>query len=125
RMTLVYGAEAADVFFALLDNTLALDVPYTHTAATLEAPIVAADARIAYDDFRHRLSYTGVLTATHRDDLKGVGGVPAAFKDAVDALFARSEDAAGSFFARYPELKPLYDAYLASADPIETKRRAL
>jgi hypothetical protein len=125
RMTLVYGTDAADAFFALLDDTLTLDVAYTHSQPTLEAAITAADSKIAYDDFRHRLSYTGVLGTTERDALKAVAGVTAAFQAATDALFARSEDAQGSFFARYPELKPLYDAYVLSADPPATKRRAL
>ncbi|HEX7312611.1 MAG TPA: neuraminidase-like domain-containing protein [Pyrinomonadaceae bacterium] len=125
RMTLVYGADAAGTFFSLLDDTLTLDVAYTHAQPTLAPAIVAADAAIAYDDFRHRLSHAGLLGATKRDALKAVGGVTASFQDAVDALFARGEDARGSFFARFPELKPLYDAYVASADPPDVKRGAL
>src|SRR5439155_18887240 len=39
--------------------------------------------------------------------------------------FAASQRASGSFFTRYSELKPLYDAYVASADPIELKRSRL
>lgn len=125
RMALVYGQEAADAFFALLDNTLVLDVAYTHPASSLEPTIAAADPRIAYDDFRHRLSRTGVLSVTTRDALKNVAGVTAAFQEAVEALFARGEDVNGSFFARHPELKPLYDTYIASADPADKKRGAL
>ncbi len=125
RMTLVYGTEAADTFLALLDDTLTLDVAYTHAQPTLEAAIVAADAAVAYDDFRHRLSHAGLLSTTKRDALKAVAGVTATFQSAVDALFARGEDTRGSFFARYPELKPLYDAYVASADPPAVKRGAL
>jgi hypothetical protein len=125
RMALVYGTEAADAFFALLDDTLALDVAYTHPQPTLEAPVSAADAKIAYDDFHHRLSRTGLLNTTTRDALKAIPGVTAAFRSAVDAIFDRSEDARGSFFSRYPELKPLYVAYVASADPPEVKRGAL
>ena len=58
QMALVYGQETADAFFALLDDTLALDVAYTHPASRLEATITAADPGIAYDDFRHRLSHS-------------------------------------------------------------------
>jgi Neuraminidase-like domain/Salmonella virulence plasmid 28.1kDa A protein len=125
RMTLVYGQEAADAFFALLDDTSTIDVAYTHSSPALEAAITAADPRISYDDFKHRLSHTGLLTAATQTALKNVVGVSEDFKDAVDAIFARSEDAKGSFFARYPELKPLYDTYIASADPPATKRSAL
>ncbi|HEX8138508.1 MAG TPA: neuraminidase-like domain-containing protein [Pyrinomonadaceae bacterium] len=109
RMTLVYGTEAANDFFALLDDTLVLDVPYTHPPRTLSAAIIAAAPRIAYDDFRRRLSHTGILSEAQRDALKAVPGVTAAFQAAVDAIFALSEDAKGSFFARHPELKPFYD----------------
>ncbi len=132
RVALVYGQEAADTFFTLLDDTLALDTAYTHPTPTLEAGITSADPRIAYDDFQHRLRRTGLLTATTRDALKNAAGaLPAlagtlpAFQGAVDALFARGEDVKGSFFALHPELKPLYDTYVASADPVDKKRTAL
>ncbi len=125
RMTLVYGQEAADAFLALLDDTLIIDVVYTHSAPALEAAITSADSRISYDDFRHRLLHSGLLTEAMRTSLKNVTGVSIGFKNAVDELFARSEDIKGSFFARYPELKPLYDAYLASTDPVDQKRKAL
>lgn len=125
RMTLVYGQEAGDAFFALLDDTIVLDVAYTHPTSTLQPAIIAADAKIAYDDFRHRLSHTGVLIAATQVALKAVAGMTAAFQNAVDALFSRSEDAKGSFFTRYPELKSLYDTYIASLDPPAMKRSAL
>jgi hypothetical protein len=125
RMAQVYGQAVADTFFALLDDTFTVDVPYTHDAAALETAIVAADPGIAYDDFGHRLSHAGRVSTAKRDALKAVSGVSAAFRAAVDGLFARSEDFVISFFTSHPELKPLYDDYLASTDPIEQKRAAL
>jgi ABC toxin N-terminal region/Neuraminidase-like domain/Putative peptidoglycan binding domain len=113
RMALVYGQEIADAFFQLVDDTLVLDVAYTHPAPTLEAEIIATDSAIGYDDFRHRLSHTGVLNSAMRDALKSVVGVTAAFQAAIDALSARSEDAKGSFFTRYGELEPSYDGIVA------------
>jgi hypothetical protein len=109
RVTLVYGPETSDAFFALLDDTLPIDTAYTHASPTLEAAITAADPRIAYDDFRHLLSHRGLMTAAMQTALKNVSGVASRFKDAVDALFARSEDAKGAFFVRNPELRPVYD----------------
>jgi hypothetical protein len=123
RMTLVYGQAASDAFFALLDNTLVLDVAYTHSQPTLEPAITAIDANLSYDDFRHRLAHTGLPASATQIALKA--GRPAAFQAAVDALFARSEDARGSFFALHPELQPLYDAYIASVDPPAVKRSKL
>jgi hypothetical protein len=125
RMTLVFGQDDADAFFALLDGTLVSDVPYTHPAPALEPPLLAADPQLAYDGFRHRLSHTGVMSTAVRDWLKAVAGTTAAFKAAVDALYARGQDALAAFFSRYPDLRPLYDAYKASPDPVPQKRTAL
>jgi hypothetical protein len=126
RMALVYGDAATDFFFGLLNDTLTVDVPYSHTADTLEQPIIdAAGGKIAYDQFRKRLSYTGVLTTAIRDALKNVAGVSNDFKTAVDALFAAAQAATQPFFTRYPELLPLYSAYVASNDPPATKRTTL
>jgi hypothetical protein len=125
RMALVYGEDAADAFMGLLENSVTFDVSYTHAASALEAAITSVDPDIGYDGFRHRLSHRGLLGAATRDALKAVQGVAAEFRDAVDRLFARSEDIRGSFFSRYPELQPLYATYVASADPSEKKRSAL
>lgn len=125
RMAVVYGQEASESFFSLLEDNVALDVSYTHGATVLEGAITAADAAISYDAFAHRLLYVRRLTTMARDALKAVGGVSAAFKAAVDELYARSEDLTESLFTRYPELKPLYETYLASSDPVEEKRQAL
>jgi hypothetical protein len=125
RLTLVYGQDVSDAFFALLDNKLPLDVPYTNVTPALDPAIIAADGQIAYDDFQHRLSHTGLVTAALQAALKGVLGVSADFKNAVDTLFAMSQDALASFFSLHPELKPPYDAYVASVDPVDVKRTAL
>jgi hypothetical protein len=125
RMALVYGSEPADAFFALLDNTVVLDAPYTHAQPTLEAAIRAEEAALGYDDFRHRLTHTGLLGAAKRDALRGLPGVSADFQAAVGALFALGEDARGSFFTRHPELEPLYTAYVTSPAPVEERRASL
>ncbi|MGJ0506828.1 MAG: neuraminidase-like domain-containing protein [Methylocystis sp.] len=125
RMTLVYGQAVADAFIALIDNTTRFDVAYTHPSGALEAAITALDPALAYDDFVHRLSHKGLLSKTMRDALVATAGVQQAFKDAVGALYDASSDALASFFSRNPELKPLYDAYVASAQPPEQKRTAL
>ena len=126
RMALVYGNEATDLFFGLLEDTFVTTVPYDHHQATLEQAILeAAQGRIAYDDFRKQLSYIGVLDTATRDALKAVAGVPAEFQDAVDRLYAENQKVVGPFFTRYPELWLLYEAYVASEDPVEQKRTAL
>lgn len=126
HMSLVYGNETTDFFFGLLENTFASAVQYSHSQAALEQPILdEAPGRIFYDDLSKRLSYTGVLTTIARDDLKMAAGVTQAFKDAVDDLYAENKRVVGPFFDRYPELLPLYNAYVASADPVEKKRPTL
>jgi hypothetical protein len=125
RLTLVYGQDVSSAFFQLLDNKLALDVPYTNATPTLDPAITAADSQIAYNDFQHRLSHTGLLSAATQAALKAVPGVSASFASAVDALFAMSQDAVASFFSLHPELSAPYNTYVASPDPVEIKRTAL
>lgn len=103
------------------------------TKANLEQSIVdSASGRIAYDDFRKRLSFTGVLSTTIRDALKAAAAtvLPSQqaiddFNTAVDKLYEENQKSISPFFARYPELQTLYDAYAASNDPVEMKRSAL
>ncbi|GAB93890.1 neuraminidase-like domain-containing protein [Gordonia rhizosphera] len=132
HMALVYGNETTDLFFGLLENTFVTEVEYSHVdhagkkQSTLEQPILdAAPGRIVYDDFRKRLSYSGVLTTTTREALKAVPGSAQAFKDAVGTLYDENQKVVGPFFARYPALLPLYDAFVASADPLEKRRTTL
>lgn len=124
RMALVYDNAATDLFFSLLNNTLVTDISYSHNQPALERFILdAAPGRIAYDDFRKRLSFTGLMTTTLRDALKV--GVSLPFENAVNSLYAENQKIIGPFFARYPELQPIYDTYTASNDALEKKRSAL
>jgi peptidoglycan hydrolase-like protein with peptidoglycan-binding domain len=71
-------------------------------------------------------SFSATSTKAHNGT-----GTPFAIADdpalagALANLAAESELAVGPFFATYPELLPLYAAYVASSDPAETKRSAL
>lgn len=138
RVTLVYGADAADLFFGLLGGTSSSEVSFGDPDGTLATPATLAaiqaaagktDAggpRIAYDDFRKRLSYAGTLDATRREAIKTAsGGGAAAFKAAMDALFTENDKIVKPFFERYPELRAVHDTYVASADPLEKKRSAV
>jgi len=120
RMALVYGPQTSDAFFALLDETQVVDVGYTHPAPVLENAITAVDAKLKYDHFLHRLSYTGLLTAAKRDALKLVAGVPNDFQTAVQALYDRGEEIKGRFFTRYPELLAPYTVASAAAPADQT-----
>ena len=80
---------------ASLDASLVLNVDYTHSSATLDTAITAADNRIQYDDTGHRLSYSGVLTAARRDILKSLPTATPDFQAAVDALFVLSQRSRG------------------------------
>lgn len=123
RMALVYDNNTTDRFFGLLDEKTVTDVPYPHVQATLKQAILdVGQGKIAYDNLRKRLSYTGgVLPDAIRDALKAVPGVTQAFKDAVDELHKKSR----TLFDRFPELLPLYNAYAASNDLPEKKRTNL
>jgi hypothetical protein len=139
RIAMVYGANAASFFFGLLNDTLNVKVEFSDPDGTLAPGAVrqaiesaagktdAGVSKITYDDFRKRLSYSGVLTTGTRDSIKaasGAGAIP--FKTAIDSLSQKSQDATNPFFARYPELLAAYDAYVAdTAHPISEKRSLL
>jgi hypothetical protein len=126
QMALSYGAETTDLFFGLLERTFVTAADYHQDQPELPAAVLAAaPGQIGYDAFRKLLLCRGVLTTATRDALKAAGGFSAAFRNAVDALFAQNETVVAPFFARYPELRPLHDAYLASAEPIERRRTVL
>lgn len=155
RMTLVYGIDASDFFFSLLNDTFVSTASYNHFAPAfgpaLSAAITAAAgsygspaaARLSYDDFRKQLSFAGVMSTTTRDAIKATATAPAVvaevnatapgslaafqslFPSAVDALYAANNAAASPFFARYAELLPLYQAFILSTDPPATRRTAL
>ncbi len=80
---------------------------------------------MSYDDFRKRLSYSGVLSTVMRDAIKAIGGVSTTFQAAVNALYSANQAAISPFFVRYPELLTLYSAYATSSDAPETKRTVL
>lgn len=126
KMALVYGNDTTDFFFGLLELTFATEVFYSHDQTTLEPSIVnVAPGRIAYDNLRKQLSYTGMLTTGTRDALKNAGGVTAQFRAAVDNLYMENQKVISPFFNRYPDLLPLHDVYLASNAPAEEKLSTL
>ena len=126
RMAMVYAADTAAFFFGLLNDTLTVEVEFSDPDGTLVAGAVrqaienaagktdAGSPKIAYDDFRKRLSYSSVLMTPTRDAIKVAAGVGAvAFNTAVDNLYNKNQDVLNPFFARYPELQPLYNAYVS------------
>ncbi|HEX2852658.1 MAG TPA: neuraminidase-like domain-containing protein [Opitutaceae bacterium] len=139
RMATIYGNDATSFFFGLLNDTLSVEVPFSDPDATLDSDVLrtaietaagytgADTPKIAYDDFRKRLAYAGVLTEAARDAIKLAAGAGAAvFNAAVDALYARNQSEIVPFFERYGELRPGFDAYVGDmASPIAVKRREL
>src|SRR5262249_4181456 len=122
QLAKVYGADAAAFFFGLLNDTLTVEVAFSDPDGTLAADAVrqaieqaagktdSGAPKIAYDDFRKRLAYSGVLSAATRDAIKlAAGAGAAAFKAAVDNLYNQNQGIVDPFFARYPELQSAYN----------------
>ena len=125
RMALVYGSQTTDLFFGLLKGHFASDVPYDHSQIELEKAIRDAAPGIAYDDFRKRLSFAGVLSGAARDALEALPGTPAGFLAAVQRLFDENQKVLRPLFGRHPELKDLHDQFFASNEPEENRRKKL
>ena len=131
-MTLVYGATASATFFGLLNNTITTSVGYSTPPGqqTLPQPVLDASAgRLSYDNLGKQLTFAGLLDSGTQIaiDAAVTASAPdvAALTTAVANLATASQQAVGPFFTTYPELLPLYTAYVASADPVQDKRNAL
>ncbi len=153
RMTLVYGTEATDFYFGLLNDTFVSDAAYSHTASAFGTVLAAAvqtavgtygspaRARVAYDDFRKRLTFTGRMTTAHKTALLALTsnapvlaeiGAPALqtqfitnFTAAVNALYTANSSVVDPFFTRYAELLTPFTTYLASTASPEVRRSNL
>jgi hypothetical protein len=132
-MTLVYGATATGFFFGLLNNTVTASVTCSGPpglpalpAPALPPPVVAAaNGQLSYSDLSKQLSYAGYLDPATLTVIDAAIANDPALSTALAALAAESQQASAPFFATYPELKPLYTAYAASADPVQAKRTTL
>jgi hypothetical protein len=133
-MALVYGNTATDFFFGLLNSTLVSAIAYPNPAYPNPQPpppqpvIDASGGALAYDDLRKQLSFFGVLDAKTQatiDSAITANGNVLALHSALRDLATANQQLVGPFFAAYPELQPLYSAFVASTDPPQQKRTAL
>jgi Neuraminidase-like domain/FHA domain/Salmonella virulence plasmid 28.1kDa A protein len=131
-MTLVYGAAASTTFFGLLNGTYTTSTGYSTPAgvATLPQPVIdASGGRLSYDNLAKQLTFGGVLDAGTQAaiDAAVTASAPdaAVLTAAIIALAAANQQVVSPFFTTYPELLPLYTAYVASAAAPTDKRTAL
>jgi peptidoglycan hydrolase-like protein with peptidoglycan-binding domain len=126
---LVYGATATDFFFGLLNGTLATTTAYASPQGAVAQPILdAAAGRLGYDDLRKELTFAGVLDAALQaaiDAAITANDNDAALHAALGALGVANHQSVDPFFAVYPELLPLYQAYVAGAGSPQDRRTAL
>jgi len=127
-MSLVYGSTASAFFFGLLNGTFTTSVPYSAPPdqPALPEPVVAAsNGQLSYNDVSKQLSFAGVLDATALAAIDASVTSDPGLLAALASLEAASQQAVAPFFASYPELAPLYAAYIASSDPVQVKRQTL
>jgi hypothetical protein len=128
RMTLVYGADATDFFFGLLDDTFIVTAKFASPPGSSPQPLIAAaPARVAYDDFAKQLTFAGYLDATTDAALVAAAGADASLKKAVADLETAASAALAPYLARFPKWKGWLDGYAAAppTDSPEKKRTAL
>jgi Neuraminidase-like domain/Salmonella virulence plasmid 28.1kDa A protein len=123
---LAFGSETADFFFSLLDRTFAVSVPYGQPQPELpDAVSGAAQGRLAYDDLKKQLTYTGVLDDAALVAMTAATSGDDALQAAIAALANANRRAVDPFFASNPQLRQPYTGYVASTDPVPVKRKAL
>ncbi|HLW16778.1 MAG TPA: neuraminidase-like domain-containing protein [Actinomycetota bacterium] len=128
RMTLVYGADATNFFFGLLDNTFVVNAKFASSPTSSPQPLIsAAPGRVVYDDFAKQLTFAGYLDATTDTGLKTAAGTDANLKQAVADLETAANAALAPYLARFPKWKGWLDAYATApaTDSPEKKRAAL
>jgi peptidoglycan hydrolase-like protein with peptidoglycan-binding domain len=129
-MSLVYGTSATDFFFGLLNGTLVstVDYPSPSYPGTQPAPspavINASGGALSYDDLRKLLSFAGVLDAKTLAAMQ-TAATDAGLKAALLALATANQQLVGPFFTAYPELLPLYSAFVTSTASPQQKRTTL
>jgi len=111
-MELVYGTEATDFFFGLLNEAFTVDAPYVHFQETFGTVLATAirsaaggfgnpaHSRLTYDDFRKQLTFTGILDEARREAVKLVALDPAVIAEISALLRSRADRISGSVFAQ-------------------------
>ncbi len=123
---LVYGADTTSFFFSLLDGAITVSAPYAQPDGTLpEAVVQASPGRLAYDDLRKVLTYTGVLDDATLAALTAAAAGNAPLVATLAALSKTSHRLLDPFFASNRSLRAPYAAYAASTDATPAKRKAL
>lgn len=133
-MTMVYGSTATGFYFGLLNNTLVSTVDYPNPAypnpqpAPIQTVLDASGGRLSYDDLRKQLNFAGVLDPQTQAAIKAAiitnQNVPALLQALSDLATANSQ-MVGPFFSTYPELLPLYVAFVTSTAPLQQRRTTL
>ncbi len=133
-MTLVYGSNATNFLFGLLNNTFSISTEYANPQPALPQSILHASSwNLSYDDLRKQLTYVGVLdTATFANINTAIANPAVAgyvdvlhLQNAVAALNTNYQKAVAPFFAQYPELLLPVMAYVQSRGAPENKRATL
>ncbi|MDH6245480.1 neuraminidase-like domain-containing protein [Mycobacterium sp. OTB74] len=119
-MSVVLGANAANEYFGLLQNTFATSIPFGYTQSTLPGPaLAAANGLLSYDDIGKQLTYYGYLNPATVAALQSAATGDTALTGGITALAAANEQAVTDFFAAYddpttPYLRPLFNAYVTA-----------
>ncbi len=148
RMTLVYGVDATDFYFGLLNDTFVSEAPYSHFEPAFGTQLALAvknaggsygasgTPRVAYDNLRKVLTFTGRMDTATRTALLNVATAPAvvsevpggqysafqtAYTAAINALYTANSSVINPFFTRYSELLA---PFVTFADPLNTNTPA-
>ncbi|CAG7645468.1 neuraminidase-like domain-containing protein [Paenibacillus allorhizosphaerae] len=123
KMALVYGIEAVDRFFGIIDNTAVTKISYSHDTTVLQQDMIdTAAGHLVYDALRKQLTFNaGVMPDDMRDALKSLPDASDRFKKAIVEIHHNSR----VLFKRYPELFKRYNEYVSSSYPLEIRTAEL
>ena len=135
KMALVYDAPVVNDFFGLIAGNKTYSTSFNTTEEALPIKLTDTDSRVGFDPFKKLLTYNGIISTPAINALSGVADAlvladmttittqplldafKADFKSKLGALAVAGNDDLTSFGNNYPELKVVYDAVKAHADP--------
>ncbi|HEV2647203.1 MAG TPA: neuraminidase-like domain-containing protein [Acidobacteriaceae bacterium] len=113
-MALVYSATDTAFFFSLLNQTFSVSTPFSYVSPLLPTAVSSdAGGLLTYDATAQTLGLRGSLTNAQ---VTAVGNDDNTLLNPVNTLTGLWAAAVNPFFAKYPELQPLYQTYVGAID---------
>jgi len=122
KLTLIYGQGVAEDFVGLISGARPFEVDCTEAVpAEMDAALAAATDRMAYDSYRKKLQFRGVMSKALQEELTKLAAGKPKIKDAIKSLHTLGANyVAQSLGSGFPELEVLLECLMAGTTTYAT-----